>query len=196
MTEQIREALAAALDATDVDALVTKAHVEHFLDDVAPALAAALTPAPVPYDEQDVERVARRLVAERMRYYGYTDEQIEEYSQPVDHYEAGCSLDGSGGWDCTNYETDKSFHAGHDEYDATAEWVMWLLDQPALHYRPAGDTGLVKALRELHRRGYESAADEAWGRSPRCQECAQMFPCPTIRLLSEHAESPSGGEER
>jgi len=76
----------------------------------------------------DREALARRLVDERMAYYGYTPEQIAKASLRVDHYAAGCSLDGNGGWDCVD-EYDKSFHPDSDEYDRTAEFTMWLLDE-------------------------------------------------------------------
>lgn len=78
------------------------------------------------------EACARRLVDERMAHYGYTPKQIKSAAYNVDHYAAGCSLDGSGGWDCLD-EYGKSFHPASDEYDQVAEFVCWVLDN---HTRP------------------------------------------------------------
>ena len=71
--------------------------------------------------------LAQRLVNERMAYYGYTPEQIESASFEVDHYAIGCSMDGNFGWDCQD-ESGKSFHPESDEYDQTAEFVVWVLE--------------------------------------------------------------------
>ena len=70
---------------------------------------------------------AERLVAERMAYYGYTTEQIEAAALQVDHYASGCIWHGQG-WDCEN-ERGKSNHPDSDEYDATAEFVVWILER-------------------------------------------------------------------
>jgi hypothetical protein len=73
------------------------------------------------------EVTARRLVAERMAYYGYTPEQIDAASMRVDHYAAGCIWQMQD-WDCEN-EHGKSNHPASDEYDTTAEFVVWLLER-------------------------------------------------------------------
>ena len=76
--------------------------------------------------------LAEVIATDRMRHYGYTDAEIEAASiHPIDHEAAGCAYDSSYGWDCRD-EDDRPQHAEADEMERTAEFVMWVLEHPAL----------------------------------------------------------------
>src|SRR6478735_7781545 len=75
----------------------------------------------------EFEATARRLVAERMAYYGYTPEQIEAAAHTVDHFGSGCIWQMQR-WDCEN-EHGRSNHPDSDEYDSTAEFVVWVMER-------------------------------------------------------------------
>lgn len=76
------------------------------------------------------DKIARTLVADRLDHYGFTPEQIEALEDTVDHASYGCIFEGNR-WDCHD-TSGNSRHQNHDTADKTAEFVMWVLEQPAL----------------------------------------------------------------
>ena len=82
-------------------------------------------------DPTQIEELARTITTERMRHYGFTDEQLvrlEAFSE-ADHVAAGCVFDGTQ-WE--HYDWDGSRHADLDLLDDTADCVMFVLESAAL----------------------------------------------------------------
>lgn len=78
----------------------------------------------------DFAVLARRLTHERMEYYGYPPavvEQIERQMQGGAHHHVRHCERTEHGWDCRDLD-DKPLHPNHDEYERTAELVVWLLE--------------------------------------------------------------------
>lgn len=46
----------------------------------------------------------------------------------------------------------------------------------------------IMRVRELHSRIYMTIENEIWGRNPRCKECHDSYPCPTVRILDGQHE--------
>lgn len=45
----------------------------------------------------------------------------------------------------------------------------------------------IARVRELHNKTYVSVENQVWGRDPRCSECHDAYPCPTIQALDGSA---------
>lgn len=73
--------------------------------------------------------VAEPIVRARMAYYGYTPEEIADAENAEPHV-AACWFNGMQ-WECYD-ENDRSHHLVIDELQQTAEFVMWVLEQPSL----------------------------------------------------------------
>ncbi len=102
----------------------------------ADAILKELGPMSADHDTAAVlTEVAERLVRDRMRYYGYTDEQITNAEAEPPHTDL-CEHVGEGRYDCED-ERGRSHHADRDELHATAEWVMWVLEHPTVTARLA-----------------------------------------------------------
>lgn len=83
-------------------------------------------------DHTPLEALARAITAERMRHYGYTDEQLarlEAFSE-ADHVAAGCFTH-TFGWTHDNHDSITN-HGDLDELDDTADFVMFVLESKAL----------------------------------------------------------------
>ena len=90
------------------------------------------------------EALARRIVRDRLNYFGISDEQIdaERLMEPVDHEAHGCLPVQPGLWECFN-EFDSPNHPRHDWADEAAEWVCWVLDHPSIAsvvFPPGGES--------------------------------------------------------
>jgi hypothetical protein len=117
----------------------------------------------------EFERLARTIGHDRMRHFGYTDEQIALTETEPDH--VLCDLT-EHGWNCLD-EDEEPYHPIHAEMDAVAEQVMFVLEHPAAA-KVAALSGEVEriesdALAAAERRGYERAIttlrdDEAYRR--------------------------------
>lgn len=49
----------------------------------------------------------------------------------------------------------------------------------------AGAKRVTDRVRELHTEQFWRVYDEVWRTNPRCDECGQAYPCPTVRLLDQ-----------
>lgn len=83
-------------------------------------------------EESAVEAAARVIVSDRLTYYGYTPGEITDAMRPLVHDDHGCVFEGMR-WDCYDHEAGKPLHPIHDEADKTAEFVMWVLEHPAVY---------------------------------------------------------------
>lgn len=89
------------------------------------------------------EDVAEAIVRDRMAFYGYTPEEIKAAEDWPGHDASGCFTEGWD-WVCTD-ENDKPNHPLRDELDLTAEFVMWVLEHPALSLPSAVRSELAPA---------------------------------------------------
>jgi len=74
------------------------------------------------------ERLARTITHDRMRHYGYTDDQIVAAEESQHRPE--CEFT-EHGWECFD-ENLHPYHHDRDELEETAEFVMWVLEHAAL----------------------------------------------------------------
>ena len=44
---------------------------------------------------------------------------------------------------------------------------------------------VLQEIIDLHKRHYESVEDEVWGLNPKCEECHQLYPCPTRKIAEK-----------
>jgi hypothetical protein len=95
----------------------------------------------------DIEALARTITHDRMVHYGYTAAGIAATEAPPDHSE--CELT-EYGWECAD-ENGKGRHPDHLEADQTAEFVMFVLEHPAV--------AALTAERDRLRRDVSEAAE-------------------------------------
>lgn len=83
---------------------------------------------------------AERITRDRMAHYGYTPEQIAEAEVAPPHTEA-CEHISMGNYECED-EYGRPNHPDRDELDRTADFVVWVLEHPALTDATETETAL------------------------------------------------------
>ena len=75
------------------------------------------------------EDLARRIINDRLAFYGYTPDEIATTDAPPNHT-AECELTDDG-WECFD-EDSRPFHPAHTDAALASEEILFVLEHPAL----------------------------------------------------------------
>jgi hypothetical protein len=110
-----------------------------------------MSPDPEISDEE-FEEIALAIARERMRHFGYLDEEIATAERDKEHTEE-CEPTPEG-WVCLDEDGERTIHPLHDEMDAVSEQVVFTMER------------LLAALgSRLLPRGGEERTEQGWSTS-------------------------------